>query len=111
MSFLPPDFFQEFGGIKQNVIIMKNSNLTQFPMKTKQDGWLKPAYFSPKYKCFDQFLQTVKNETAGLNLVFKEFLQTSIPPLISAFYAKEYHDFPLKNFCLTVLKNFLEEAF
>ena len=24
------------------------------------------------------------------------FLQTSIPPLISILYAKEYHDFPLK---------------
>ena len=111
MSFLPPDFFfQEFGGIKQNLIIVKSSNLTQFTMKTKQDGRLEPAYFSPKYKCFDQFLQTVKNETAVLNLVFR-VLKTSIPPLISVFYAKEYHNFPLKNFCLTVLKNFVEEAF
>ena len=32
----------------------------------KQDGRLAPAppaYFSPEYKCFDQHLQTVKNET------------------------------------------------
>ena len=37
-------------------------------------------------------------------LVFKEFLQTSIPPLIYVLYAKGYHDFPLKNFLLTVRK-------
>ena len=29
-------------------------------------------------------------------LVFKEFLQTSIRPLISVLYAKGYHDFPFK---------------
>ena len=46
-----------------------------------------------------------------MNLVFKEFLQTSIPPLISVLYAKGYHDFPLKNFCLTVPKNFVGESF
>ena len=39
--------------------------------KTKQDGRLAPAYFSPNYKYFDQFLQTTV-----LILVFKEFLQT-----------------------------------
>ena len=44
-------------------------------------------------------------------LVFKEFLQTSIRPLISVLYAKGYHDFPLKNFCLTVPKNLVEELF
>ena len=37
-------------------------------------------------------------------LVFKEFLQSSIPPLIYVLYAKGYHDFPLKNFRLTVRK-------
>ena len=68
-----------------------------------------PAYFSPNYKYFDQLLQTVKNKTTVLILVFKEFLQTSIPPRISVLYAKGYHDFPLKNFRLTVLKNFVEE--
>ena len=36
---------------------------------------LAPAYFSPNYKYFDQFLQTVKNKTTVLILVFKEFLQ------------------------------------
>ena len=70
---------------------------------------LEPAYFSPDYKYFDQLLQTVKNKTTVLNLVFEEFLQTSIPPLISELYAKGYHDFPLKNFRLTVPKNFVEE--
>ena len=43
-------------------------------------------------------------------LVFKKFLQTSIPPLIYVLYAKRYHDFPLKNFRLTVPKNFVEET-
>ena len=70
---------------------------------------LAPANFSPKYKYFDQLLQTVKNKTTVLILVFKEFLQTSIPPLIFVLYAKGYHYFPLKNFRLTVPKNFVEE--
>ena len=78
---------------------------------SEQDGRLAPAYFSPNYKYFDQLLQTVKNKTTVLNLVSKEFLQISITPLISVVYAKEYHDFPLKNFCLTVPKNFVEEPF
>ena len=47
-------------------------------------------------------MPTVKNKTTVPNLVFKEFLQTSIPSLISVLYAKGYHDFPLRNFCLTV---------
>ena len=72
---------------------------------------LAPAYFSPNYKYFDQLLQTVKNKTTVLILVFKQFLQTSIPPLISVLYAKGYHDFPLKNFCFTVPTNFVEEPF
>ena len=70
---------------------------------------LAPAYFSPNYNYFDQLLQTVKNKTTVLILVFKEFLQTSIPPLITVLYAKGYHDFLLKNFRLTVPKNFVEE--
>ena len=44
-------------------------------------------------------------------LVFKEFLQTSMRPLISVLYAKGYHDFLLKNICLTGPKNFVEEPF
>ena len=72
---------------------------------------LAPAYFSPSYKYFDQLLQTVKNKTTVLILVFKEFLQHSIRPLISVLYAKGYHNFPLKNFCLTVPKNFVEGPF
>ena len=75
-----------------------------------QDGRLAPAYFSPNSKYLDQLLQVVKNKTTVLNLVFKEFLQTSIPPLISVLYAKGYHDFPLKNFCLSA-KNFVKELF
>ena len=77
----------------------------------KQDGRLAPAYFSPNYKYFDQLLQTVTNKTTVLILVFKEFLQTSIWPLISVLYAKGYHDFPSKLFCLTLPKNFVGEPF
>ena len=81
-------------------------------MENKQDGRLAPAYFSPNYKYFDQLFQTVKNKTTVLILVFNELLlQTSIRPLISVLYAKGYHDFSLKNFCLTVPKNFVEEPF
>ena len=72
---------------------------------------LSPAYFSPNYKYFDQFLQTVKNKTTVLISVFKEFLQTSIPPLIFVLYAKGYQDFPPKTFCLTVPKIFVGEPF
>ena len=51
------------------------------------------------YKCFDQLLQTVKNKTTVLILVFKECLQTSIRPLISVVYAKGYHDYSVEK-CL-----------
>ena len=54
-------------------------------------------------------MQTVENKTTVLILVFKEFLPTSIPPLISVLYAKGYHCFPSKNFRFTVPKNFAEE--
>ena len=80
-------------------------------LKGQQDGRLAREYFSLNYKYFDQLLQTVKNKTTVLNLVFKEFLQTSIPPLISLLYAKGYNIFHLKNFCLTVPKNFVQEPF
>ena len=66
---------------------------------------LAPAYFWPNYKYFDQLLQTIKKKTTVLILVFKEFLQTSIPPLISVLHAKGYHFLPLKSFRLTVPKN------
>ena len=82
-----------------------------FSKNVKQDGRLAPAYFSPNYKYFDQLLQTVKNKITVLILVFKEFLQTSTRPLISVLHAKGYHDFQLKNFCLTAPKNFVEEPF
>ena len=39
-------------------------------MNIEQDGWLAPAFFSPNYKYFDQLLQTVKNKTTVLILVF-----------------------------------------
>ena len=80
-------------------------------MNQKHDGRLAPAYFSPNYKYFDQLLQMVKNKTTVLNLVFKEFLQTSIPPLISVLYAKGYHNFPLKNFRLILPKTFVGESY
>ena len=44
-------------------------------MICEQDRRLAPAYFSPNYKYFDQFLQTVQNKTTVSILVFKEFLQ------------------------------------
>ena len=90
----------------------KICEMWQFDWKNmKQDGRLAPAYFSPNYKDFDQLLQTVKNKTTVLILVFKEFLQTSIWPLISVLYAKGYHDFPSKLFCLIIPKNFAREPF
>ena len=70
---------------------------------------LAPAFFSPNYKYFNQLLETVKNKNTVLILVFKEFLQTSIPPLISVLYAKGYNYFPLKSFRLTVPKNLVDE--
>ena len=70
----------------------------------KQDDRLARAYFLPNIKYFDQILQTVKSKTTVLILVFREFLQTSIRPLIYVLYAKGFHDFPLKNFCLSAEK-------
>ena len=101
---------------KNGVLVLKMDHDTHFidavmTMNGKQDGRLAPAYFSPNYKHFDQLLQTVRNKTTVLILIFKEFLQISIRPLISVLYAKGYHDFPLKNFCLTVPKKFVEEPF
>ena len=74
-------------------------------------AWLAPAYFSPNYKYFDQLLPPVKKKTTFPNLVSKEFLQTSIPPLISVLYAKENHYFPSSIFCLTVPKKFVSQLF
>ena len=70
---------------------------------------LAAAFFSPNYKCFDQLLQTVKNKTTVLILVFKECLETSIATLISVLYAEMYHVFLLTIFRLTVPKHFVEE--
>ena len=47
---------------------------------------------------FDQLLQTVENETTVLNLVFKGFLQTFIPPMIPNFMQKRYYYFSVDNF-------------
>ena len=68
----------------------------------KQDGRLARPCFLLNYKYFDQLLHMVENKTTVLILVFEEFLQTSIASLIFVLYAKGYHDFPLKNFRLTV---------
>ena len=54
-----------------------NAQKVFFQLNLKQDGRLAPTYFSPNYKYFDQLLQTVRNKTTVLILVFKEFLQTS----------------------------------
>ena len=97
--------------MKNTKLEKENIGLKNFQLDVKQDGRLALAYFSLNYKYFDQLLQTVKNKTTFLNLVFKVFLQTSIPPRISVLYAKGYHDFPLKNFCLIVPKNFVGEPF
>ena len=84
--------------------------LLNWQQNTEQDGQLSPAFFSPNYKYFDQFLQTVINKTTVLILVFEECLQTtSTTP--SVLYAKRYQDFPLKIFRLTVPKKFGEEPF
>ena len=79
----------------------------------KQDGLLAPAYFSPNYKYFDQHLQTVKNETTALNLVFEGFLPTSILPLNYILYAKEgVSRFSVEIcFCLTEPEKFVGEPF
>ena len=74
-------------------------------MNQKQDG---RYTFRPTTNILINFSKRLKKTTV-LILVFKEFLQTSIPPLISALYAKGHHDYPLKNFCLTVPKNFVKE--
>ena len=62
----------------------------------EEDSRLAPPDFLPSYKSFDQLLQTVINKINALKLGFKEFLQTSIPPVISVLYAKGYHNLPLK---------------
>ena len=74
-------------------------------MKSKQDGRLAPHIFRPTTNillnyCFELRFQQQE-----------EFLQTSIPPLISILYVRVYHDFPLKNFGLRVPKTLVEEPF
>ena len=92
------------------VICFSIKSVGIFGLKKKQDARLAPAKFLTNYKFFDQILLTVKNETSVLIIVFIEFLQTPIPPLISVLFAKGYHDFfHLKNFCLSAEK-FPEEV-
>ena len=81
-----------------NVTLVKKSSQYNWFWRshgTKTTDWtmLAPASFSREYKNFDQQMQTVKNETTVKNLVFEGFLQTSIPPLISIFYAKDVVQF------------------
>ena len=79
-------------------------------MKEKQDGRLPPAYFSHECKLFDQHLPTVKKETTVQNVVYEGFLQTSIPPLTSIFYAKEgVSRFSVKNFRSHSTEKFVRE--
>ena len=84
-------------------------NCQLFLFKNKTAGYHR-LIFRPTKNILINFCKRLKTKLV-LNLVFKEFLQTSIPPLISVLYAKGYHDFQLKNFCLTVPKNFAEEPF
>ena len=78
----------------------------------KQDGRLAPAYFLQEYKFFDRLLLTVKNETTVRNLVNESFLQTSIPSLLSTFYAKKGKPRHfVQIFCLTVPKSYVGEHF
>ena len=46
--------------------------------------------FFAQLQYFDQLLQTVKNKTTALKLIFRGFRQTSFPPLIFILYAKEW---------------------
>ena len=63
------------------------------------DGRLAPAYFSPNYKYFDQFLQTVKNETTVWIQFSKVFYKHQLHHWFLYFMQKrEYHDFPSKIF-------------
>ena len=91
--------------------MLKFSNMEENSRKNKnQDGRLAPAYFSPNYKDFDQFLHTVKHKTTVLILVFNEFLKINSTTDFCTL-CKGYHDFPSKTFRLTVPKNFVEEPF
>ena len=72
---------------------------------------LAPASFSPNYKFLNPLLQTVKNETTVLILVFKQFLQTSIPPLISVLYSKGLSLFSVEEFLSHNAKKIRGHAF
>ena len=47
--------------------------MLQLDSSCQQDGRLASAFFSPKYKYFDQLLQTLESETTVFNLVFNGF--------------------------------------
>ena len=110
-SWCPLDFLQRQSRAYHGTLGFRQVIWPRYCLHVEQDGPLAPAYFSPNCKNFDQLFQTVKTKTTVLSLVFRQFLQTSIWPLISALYAKGYHDFPSKLFCLTVPKKFVEEPF
>ena len=90
----------------------------------KQDGWLAPAYFSLDYKQFDQILQIVKNDTTGLNLVFKVFYKHQFHHWslyfkqisrfsIKFFFVSQYRKTSMGNLCyrkiILVSKNFKDK--
>ena len=90
----------------------------------KQDGWLAPAYFSLDYKQFDQILQTVKNDTTGLNLVIKVFYKHQFHHWslyfkqisrfsINFFFVSQYRKTSMGNLCyrkiILVSKNFKDK--
>ena len=80
---VPKSFFDEKAGYlsfpsKSFGLTVPKNFVTKELFDVSLEGRLAPAFFSHNYKYFDQLLQTVKNKTTVLILVFKEFLQTSI---------------------------------
>ena len=87
---------------------MKFKFVSLLNKKMKQDGRLAPAYFSPNYKYFDQLLQTVKNKTTVLNLVFRVFTNINSTTDFCTL-CKRVSRLSVETFLLTVPKNFVEE--
>ena len=74
----------------------------------KQDGRLAPAYFSPNYKYFDKILQTVKNETIVLNLVFKGFFTNINSTIDFCSLYRRVSRFSVENFLSQCAEKFRE---
>ena len=91
MTFCLTHYFKNLAWLISllNDIQCECSAMCQRESNKIQDGRLAPACFSQEYKYFVQHLPTVKNETTVQNPVYESFLQTSIPSVISIFYAKE----------------------